>query len=142
LTGVARTTARYQRRIRSDEPALRKRIRQLAKKHTRYGFRRILAMLRREGWRVNKKRVHRLWKQEGLQRKRKRKRKRACGPTEGLPVRAEYPNHVWTYDFIEDRTERGGKLRMLCVLDEFTRECLHIRVERSIGAAKVIASLE
>ena len=99
-------------------------------------------MLRREGWRVNKKRVHRLWKEEGLQRKRKRKKKRACGPTEKIPVRAEYPNHVWTCDFIEDRTERGGKLRMLCVLDEFTRESLHIRVERSIGAAKVIASLE
>ena len=142
MTAVARTTARYQRRIRSDEAALRKRIRQLAKKHTRYGFRRILAMLRREGWRVNKKRVHRLWKEEGLQRKRKRKKKRACGPTEKIPVRAEYPNHVWTCDFIEDRTERGGKLRMLCVLDEFTRESLHIRVERSIGAAKVIASLE
>lgn len=80
LVEVPRATARYKRRVRSDEVKLRKRIRQLAKKHTRYGVRRILAMLRREGWRLNKKRVHRLWKQEGLQRKRKRKRKRACGP--------------------------------------------------------------
>lgn len=137
-----RSTVRYQRRVRSDEAALRKRMRKLAGKYPRYGFRRILALLRREGWRANKKRVHRLWKEEGLQRKRKAKKRRACGPTAGLPVKAEYPHRVWSYDFIEDRTERGGKLRMLSVLDEFTRECLHIRVERSIGAAKVIASLE
>lgn len=142
LVEAPRATVRYQRRVRGDEAALRRRMRKLAGKHPRYGFRRILILLRREGWRVNKKRVHRLWKEEGLQRKRKAKKRRACGPTEGVPMKAEYPNHVWSYDFIEDRTERGGKLRMLSVLDEFTRECLHIRVERSIGAAKVIASLE
>ena len=137
-----RSTVRYECRVKNDEAALRKRIRKLADKHKRYGVRRILAMLGREGWRVNKKRVHRIWKEEGLQRKRKAKKKRACGPTAGLPVKAEYANHVWSYDFIEDRTVRGGKLRMLCVLDEYTRECHHIRVDRSIGAAKVIASLE
>ena len=99
-------------------------------------------MLKNEGWRINKKRVHRLWKEEGLQRKRKIKKRRACGPTPGLPLKAQYPNHVWSYDFIQDRTERGGKIRMLCVLDEFTRQCYHIRVDRSIGADKVIDSLE
>lgn len=137
-----RMTVRYKRRASPGEDALRKRMCALARKHKRYGFRRILALLRREGWRVNKKRVHRLWKEEGLQRKRKTKRKCSCGPSPELPVRAAGPNHVWSYDFIEDRTERGGKLRMLCIVDEFTRECLHIRVDRSIGAAKVIASLE
>jgi len=142
LLDTARSTARYEKRVKSDEAALRKRIRKLAARHKRYGVRRILARFRREGWRVNKKRVHRIWKEEGLQRKRKRKKKRVLGPTQGLPVKAEYPNHVWTYDFIEDRTERGGKLRMLCVLDEFTRENHHIRVDRSISAKKVIASLE
>lgn len=142
LLDASRSTVRYERRIQSDETALRKRIRALAAKHKRYGCRRIAAMLRREGWCVNKKRVHRLWKEEGLQRKRKRKIKRACGPSPGLPKKAEYPNHVWSYDFIEDRTQRGAKLRMLCVLDEFTRECLAIRVDRSIGADKVIATLE
>lgn len=142
LLGVARMTARYQRRIRSDEPALRKRIRTLAARHKRYGYRRIFVLLRREGWRVNRKRVHRLWKEEGLQRRRKRKRARGCGPSQGLPVKAEYPNHVWSYDFVEDRTESGARLRMLNVLDEYTRECHHIRVEKSIGADKVIASLE
>ena len=142
LVDSVRSTARYERRVRSDESALRKRIRYLANKHKRYGVRRVLAMLRREGWRVNKKRVHRLWKDEGLQRKRKLKKRRAMGPTLGMPTQAQYANHVWTYDFIEDRTERGGKLRMLCVLDEYTRQCHHIRVDRSIGAVKVVASLE
>jgi putative transposase len=141
VLNAPRMTVRYQRRIRPGESKLRKRLRELAQKHKRYGLRRIWAMLRREGWRVNKKRVHRLWKEEGLQRKRKTKRKRGCGPSPGYPVRATYPNHVWSYDFIEDRTERGGKLRMLCVVDEYTRECLHIRVDRSIGAHKVVASL-
>lgn len=137
-----RMTVRYKRRVRPGEDALRQRLRALARKHKRYGSRRMLALLRREGWRVNKKRVHRLWKEEGLPRKQKTKRKRGCGPLPELLMRAQYPNHVWSYDFIEDRTERGGKLRMLCIVDEYTRECLHIRVDRSIGAAKVIASLE
>ena len=142
LVETARSTVRYKRRVRSDEAALRKRIRALAARCKRYGVRRVLAQLRREGWRVNKKRVHRIWKEEGLQRRRKTRKKRACGPTDGLPVHADRPNHVWSYDFIEDRTEGGGRLRNLCVLDEFTRECLHIRVDSSIGAQKVIASLE
>jgi transposase InsO family protein len=142
LVDAPRATARYRRQVRDDEAALRSRIRELAGKYKRYGVRRILALLRREGWRVNKKRVHRLWKEEGLQRKRKARRKRAHSSVVDMPKRAEYPNHVWSHDFIEDRTERGGKLRMLSVLDEFTRDCLHIRVDRSIGAAKVIASLE
>lgn len=142
VVDAPRMTVRYRRRVHPEEEALRKRLRALAAKHKRYGFRRVLALLRREGWRVNKKRVHRLWKEEGLQRKRKTKRKRGYGPSPELPVRAEYPNHVWSYDFIEDRTERGGKLRMLGIVDEYTRESLQIRVGRSIGAAKVIASLE
>lgn len=142
LLAAPRMMVRYQRRIRDDEDVLRKRIRELAMKHKRYGFRRITVLLKREGWRVNRKRVYRIWKEEGLQRRRKCKRKRPSGPTTGLPVKAEYPNHVWSYDFVEDRTERGGRLRMLNVLEEFTRECHHIRVDSSIGADKVIASLE
>lgn len=142
LVDATRSTVRYKRRVRSDEAALRKRVLKLAGRHKRYGFRRIVALLRREGWRVNKKRVHRIWKEEGLQRKRKAKKKRAIGPTEGIPMKANHPNHVWSYDFIEDRTEGGGKLRMLCIVDEYTRQCHHIRVEQSIGSAKVVASLE
>lgn len=142
MLGVARATVRYTRRFRSDEPALRKRIRKLAAKHKRYGSHRIWVALRREDWRVNEKRVHRLWKDEGLQILRKAKKRRACGPSVDLPMRAEYPGHVWSYDFIEDRTERGGKLRLLCIVDEYTRECLAIRAEPSIGAAKVVDVLD
>lgn len=142
LLSAPRMTVRYERQVRSDEAALRERIRELVKKYKRYGVRRVLAQLRREAWRVNKKRVHRIWKEEGLQRKRKSRKKRACGPSRDVLMKAAYPNHVWSYDFTEDRTERGGKLRTLNVVDEYTRECLHIRVDRSIGAAKVIASLE
>ena len=78
LVTAPRMTVRYERQVRSDEAALRKRIRQLAEKHKRYGVRRILAKLRREAWRVNKKRVHRIWKEEGLQRKRKSRKRDAA----------------------------------------------------------------
>jgi transposase InsO family protein len=142
LAGVARSTKRYTRRQRVDEGKLRKAIRRLADRYRRYGYRRIAALLRRKGWLVNVKRVHRIWKLEGLGLRRKRPKRRAYGPTGEVLNKAERPNHVWTYDFIEDRTERGGKLRILTVLDEFTRECLAIRVERSIGSQRVIDTLE
>jgi len=133
---------RYARRVAPDEPALREALRALADRHKRYGYRRIAHRLRQEGWEVNVKRVHRLWKDEGLQLKRKPRRRRALGPSKERAQRAAAPNDVWCYDFIEDRTERGGKLRMLTVVDEFTRESLAIRVGRSIGSNKVIDTLE
>ena len=82
---------------------------------------------------MNVKRVHRLWKSEGLWIRRKPKNRRSLGPSAEVAHKAEGPNDVWCYDFIEDRTERGGKLRMLTVLDEFTRESHAIRVGRSLG---------
>ena len=142
LVDVARSTKRYARRQRVDEEKLRKAIRRMADRHRRYGYRRIAALLRRKGWLVNVKRVHRIWKLEGLGLRRKRPKRRAYGPAGEVLHKAERPNHVWTYDFLEDRTERGGKLRILTVLDEFTRECLAIRVERSIGSQRVIDTLE
>jgi transposase InsO family protein len=103
---------------------------------------RITVMLEREGRRVNRKRVHRLWKLDGLQIPGRRPRKRRRGPEGEVIHQARYPNHVWSYDFLEDRTEQGGKIRILTVLDEFTRESLEIRVERSIPSARVIDTLE
>jgi putative transposase len=129
-------------RVAADEPELRERIRGLARAHPREGYRRVWARLRRRGRRVNKKRVHRLWKAEGLPLPRRRKRRRRRGAKGPVVGRAEYPGHVWSYDIIEDRTDRGGKLRMLCVVDEYTRECLAIRVERSITGAIVAETLE
>ena len=139
---IPRSVARYIARQRKDEVELIKKIHKLAVHYSRYGYRRITVLLRREGLRVNKKRVHRIWKSEGLSLPRRRPRRRRMGPTGGIINKAEYPDHVWSYDFIEDRTERGGKLRILVIIDEYTRECLATRVEPSIPASVVIEVLE
>ena len=98
-----------------------RRIHELAIRHGRYGYRRVTVLLRREGWKVNRKRVHRIWKSEGLGLQRRRPKRRRVGPVGEIVNKAEYPNHVWSYDFVEDRSERGGKLRILSIIDEFTR---------------------
>lgn len=107
-----------------------------------YGYRIIAAMLKHDGFRINRKRVYRIWRQEGLQLPRRKVVKRRHGDSTGKLRRASHPNEVWTYDFLEARTERGGKLRMLTVLDEYTRECLTIHVARSISSRQVIQQLE
>jgi putative transposase len=142
LVRVARSSVRYLPSIKAEEAQLTAHIRELANRHQVYGCPRITALLHREGYLVNHKRVHRLWKLEGLQLPRCKPRKQRRGPKEEVVNRAEHYNHVWSYDFLEDRTESGSKLRILTVLDEYTRECLEIRVERSIAAAKVIDTLE
>tara|TARA_B100000809_G_scaffold52071_1_gene47323 strand:+ start:338 stop:1264 length:927 start_codon:yes stop_codon:yes gene_type:complete len=142
LVDAHRSTVRRTKCVPSDEGILRKRIRVLANKFIRYGYRRIANELRKEGFVVNVKRVHRLWKEEGFKVKRKPRKRRALGPSPELAHKATHPNDVWCYDFIEDRTERGGKLRMLTVLDEFTRESHAIRVERSITSQQVIDTLQ
>jgi putative transposase len=142
LVGVARSTARYQATKRPDEQVLRAQIRQLANKHKRYGCPRITHLLHRAGIQVNKKRVHRIWKDEGLQMPRRKVKKRRVGPKGEVLMRAQHSNHVWTYDFIHDRTEHGGQLRILSVLDEFSRRCLAILVGRSITSKDVIHLLE
>jgi putative transposase len=142
VVGLSRSLVRYIARQREDETALIKKIHKLATRHSRYGYRRITALLQREGLKVNKKRVHRIWKSEGLSLPQRRPRRRKRGDTGGIVNKAEYPNHVWSYDFVEDRTERGAKLRILVIIDEYTRECLALRVERSIPASVVIEVLE
>jgi len=117
----------------------------LSRENPRYGHRRVWAMLKREGWSVNKKRVHRLWKEEGLkvpERQRKRRRVLEGASENGCKRRrAEHKDHVWSYDFVMDRTEDGRRLKMMPVVDEHTRECLAIEVERSITAEDVIGTL-
>jgi len=142
VVGLSRSLVSYIARRRRDEAELIKKIHKLAIRHSRYGYRRITVLLRREGFRVNKKRVHRIWKSEGLGLPRRRPKRRRMEPTGGIVNKAEYPNHVWSYDFVEDRTERGGKLRILVIIDEYTRECLAIRVEPSIPASVVVEMLE
>jgi len=117
----------------------------LSRENPRYGYRRVWAMLRREGWRANKKRVHRLWRREGLKvpaKQRKRRRLPEGTSANGCTKRrAERKDHVWSYDFVMDRTEDGRRLKMMPIVDEHTRECLAIEVERSITANDVVAAL-
>ena len=112
-------------------------IRGLAYKHIRYGYRRICALLRRSGIKVNHKRVYRLWRLMGLSVRKRKKRKRQVGNRSGLVPRASKPNEIWTYDFMFDGCGSGGMLKLLTLVDECTRECLTIEVESSITGNKV-----
>lgn len=112
----------------------------LARRYGRYGYRRITALLRTMGWSCNHKRVERIWRAEGLKVPARQPKRGRLWLNDGscVRLRPERPNHVWAYDFVEDRTRDGRKIRMLNVVDEYTRECLAIRVGRKLGAADVI----
>lgn len=142
LVGISRSTLSYKERTKPDEEALRERIRSLAGKNGRYGYRRITALLHREGEDINIKRVHRIWKSEGLTLPTRRPKRRQYGIKGEVLQKAEYPLHVWTYDILEDRTERGSRLRILTILDEYTRESLAIWAGRSISAQTVVENLK
>jgi len=140
LVGVSRSTARYRPHPRDDAP-LAERLKRLARRKKRYGYRRAWATLRRAGERINHKRVYRVWRKEGLSLKNRPRRKRARSGA-SVPCQATHPNHVWTYDFIHDACDSGRKLKLLTLLDEFTRECLAIEVDPSIRAGRVIEVLQ
>lgn len=141
LVGISRSHLNEPRLI--EEDLLRAEIRRLAYKYPRFGYRRIHALLKGLGWMVNVKRVRRIWREEGLQVKKKvKRRRRGMGVTTLIPERAQAPNHVWTLDFVADKLSTGGNLRLLTVLDEFTRESLCIRVERSLKSEDVRLTLE
>jgi putative transposase len=108
--------------------------------HPRYGYRMVWALLRQSGWRVNRKRIYRLWVQEGLKVPQKQRKRRRLGHSENSCVRrkADHKDHVWTWDFIHDRTASGRPLKWLSIVDEYTRECLALEVDRGITAEKVI----
>jgi transposase InsO family protein len=125
---------------RADDAALAADIVALATQYGRYGYRRITAMLQAAGWAVNVKRVERIWRLEGLKVPSKQPKKGRLWLNDGscVRLRPERPNHVWSYDFVEDRTHNGRKFRMLNVIDEFTRECLAIRIDRKLKSTDVI----
>jgi len=137
-------TQYYKTKQPDKDKALTAQIIKLAHKHKRYGYRFITAKLRQDGWVVNSKRVQRIWQKEGLQVPYRRKYKKSTGSSaNSCDIRkADYPNHVWTYDFISDQTEDGRSLKVLTVLDEFTRESPAIEVGSSIKSNYVIAILE
>jgi putative transposase len=139
LMRLPRSTFDYQ--ARPDRHAdVADQIHELAQRHPRYGYRRVWALLRRRGQRVNKKHVHRLWKQAKLQ-VRKVPRKRRPAHIAQVPVRAMHPGHVWTYDFLHDYCLKGMSLKVLTVMDEFTREGLALEVATSLPSHRVIEVL-
>ena len=115
----------------------------LVTKHPRYGYRRIWALLCREGFAVNRKRIYRLWRREGYRVPQVQHKRRRLGSSENscLRRRAQYPHHIWTWDFIFDRDEGGRSLKWLTVIDEFTRECLVLLPERHLTSLHVIDEL-
>ncbi len=139
-----RMTQRYETKRPDKDKSLLKAMKRIAGDYPSYGYRFITAKLRQEGWQVNHKRVQRLWRKEGLQVPYRRRKKKSGGSSENAcnVRKAEYINHVWTYDFVDDATEDGRKLKFLTVLDEHTRESPAIEAGRSIKSRDVIAVLE
>ncbi|HEY1068785.1 MAG TPA: IS3 family transposase, partial [Pirellulales bacterium] len=138
-----RSTQRYHAKPKIDEAAVCRRLREIVRRRPRFGYRRLTAVLRREGFAVNRKRVHRLCRREGLRVRRSRRKTRAVGAsTNACHVRrAERKNHVWAWDFAFDRTTSGAALKWLSILDEYTRECLTLDVARNQTSEDVIDAL-
>jgi putative transposase len=143
VLGQPRSTQRQTPKTCQEEEQLVRRMLELVRRHPRWGYRRITVLRRREGWRVNRKRVYRLWRQQGLKVLRKQRKKRRLGHSGNRCVRrpAQHKNHVWTWDFLHDRTRDGRPLKWFTLVDEYTREGLALEVERSMTAQAVKAIL-
>jgi len=141
--GIARSTLQYKAALKNDEDALRFAMIGLAKKYGRYGYRMIAQLLRVEGWKVNHKKIERLWREEGLQLpKRHKKCKRLYHKDSSvIRLRPKHPNHIWSVDFVHDKLSNGRPYKMLTVLDEYTREALCVAVNTRMGAAEVLEAL-
>lgn len=136
---LARATLWYRAGQRSDrQQQMVARLQALSEAHPRYGYRRIAALLRQEGWSAGKRQVQRLRRLEGLRVPPTKRKIARRGHSTGLPTKATHRGHVWTWDFIADATVRGGALRMLTVLDEHTRECHVLRADRALKSTDVI----
>ena len=140
VVGQHRSTQRKRPCGRPDEDALTGDIVRLASRYGRYGYRRITALLRSDGWHVNAKRVERIWRREGLKVPRKHPKRGRLWLNDGscVRLRAKRPGHVWSYDFVMDRTHDGRAFRMLTVIDEFTRQSLAIHVDRKLTSESVL----
>ena len=143
MIGQPRSTQRYEPVPVGDEQVLTEDIVRLAARFGRYGYRRITALLQHSGWDVNHKRVERIWRREGLKVPGKQPKRGRLWLNDGscVRLRPQWPNHVWAYDFVLVRTQDGRAVRLLAVIDEFTRECLAIRADRHIRSSDVIETL-
>ena len=138
-----RSTQRHIRKVNVEGDRLMARITELACQYGRYGYIRITALLRAVGWRVNHKRVERIWREEGLKVPQKRRKRRRLWSADGscVRLRPQYKDYVWSYDLVADRTSDGRPLKMLTMIDEYTRECLAIHVDRQITSDHVMEKL-
>jgi len=138
-----RSVQRHKSNKSFEQEVLRKDIVRLASRYGRYGYRRITALLRTEGWIVNHKRVERIWREEGLKVPVKQPRRGRLYLNDGscIRLRSCWKNHVWSYDFVLDRLKSGKRIRMLTIIDEFTRKCLAIRVGSSLKSDDVLDTL-
>jgi transposase InsO family protein len=143
LVGQWRTAQRYQPTQSEDEDRLTQSILALASKYGRFGYRRITALLKLAGWQVGKDRVQRIWRREGLKVPARQKPRGRLWLNDGscIRLRPQHRNHVWSYDFVDAQTHDGRSVRLLVMIDEFTRECLAIRVARRLNSAHVIEVL-
>ena len=142
MIGLARSSLQYQP-TQKDDDALRLALIRLAKQYGRYGYRKVTELLRVEGWRVNHKKVERLWREEGLQLpQRHKKRKRLYHKDSSIiRLRPTHPNHVWAIDFVHDKLSNGRSYKMLTVLDEYTRQALAVTVRTKMGAEDVLEAI-
>ena len=138
-----RSCQRYAAKSRGDEGALVQRMLHLVRQRPRFGYRRIAALLRCEAWRASATRIYRLWRREGLKVPQKKRKRRRLGKSENgcHRRRALHQDHVWCWDFVFDRTTSGSTLKWLSIVDEYTRECLALKVDRSITSEDVIDTL-
>ena len=143
IVGQPRGTQRYSVIVRADEDALTQAIMALAVQYGRYGYRRITKMLNADGWDVGTDRVQRIWRREGLKVPQKQRPRGRLWLNDGscVRLRPERRNHVWSYDFVEAQTHDGRKVRLMTLIDEFTRECLAIRVARRINGLGVLETM-
>jgi putative transposase len=140
--GLARSSYYRNNAMSSEKRKLERQIVELSQDYPRFGYRRVRALLRREGHEINAKRVQRVRRKEGLQVSRKQRKLRRLGVSTAERQRALHSNHVWSWDFVEDQTENGTRFRVLTLIDEHTRECLTVHVDWSIRAVDVIRVVE
>jgi putative transposase len=143
VLGQIRSTQRYQMLPNPEQDKLRKRVVALASEYGRYGYRQITNLLNMEGWPVGKDRVYTIWREEGLKVPEKQPKRARLWLADGSCIRQrpEYPNHVWSYDFVAERTHDGRPFKILNIIDEYTKECLCSLVERRINSQGVILAL-
>lgn len=143
IVGQPRGTQRYVPTAKPDEDELTRNIVCLASEYGRYGYRRVTALLNEGGMEAGKDRVQRIWRREGLKVPKKQPKRARLWLNDGscIRLRPEYPNHAWSFDFVETQTHDGRRIRLMTLIDEFTRKCLAIRVARQINAIGVIETL-